>query len=82
MAGIYIDHSSLISFISSHASLLGFVNKLVKDTNAFTRFFFIGFMDCSNIRIYQFVTKVYKSQKISNSINMGIIQVKYAADST
>ena len=39
-------------------------------------FVFDRFIDCSNIRIYQFVTKVYKSHKISNSINMGIIQVK------
>ena len=38
---------------------LELVNKLVKDTNAFL-FVFDGFMDCSNIRIYQFVTKVHK----------------------
>ena len=37
---------------------------------------FDRFTDCSNIWIYQFVTKLYKSHKISNSINMGVIQVK------
>ena len=81
MAGIYIDHSSLISFISSHASLLEFVNKLVKDTNAFS-WFFIGFMDCSNIRIYQFVTKVYKSHKNIKFNKYGYNSSKNAADST
>ena len=39
-------------------------------------FVFDRIMDCSNIRIYQIVTKVNKSHKISNSINMGIIQAK------
>ena len=41
-------------------------------------FVFDKFMACSNERIYQLVTKVYKSyqKKKSNSINMGIIQVK------
>ena len=40
-------------------------------------FVFDRFMDCSNIRIYQFVTKVYKSHtNIKFNIYMGIIQVK------
>ena len=37
LPGIYTNHSSFISFISSHASF-GIVNKLVKDTNAFSLF--------------------------------------------
>ena len=37
MIGIYINHSSFMSFISLHASF-GIVNKLVKDTNAFLGF--------------------------------------------
>ena len=39
-------------------------------------FVFDRFMDCSNIRIYQIVTRFTSHTKISNSINMGIIQVE------
>ena len=65
-----------MSLISSSCIIWEFVNKLVKDTNAFS-FVFDRFIDHSNIKICPFVTKVYKShKKISDSINMGIIQVK------
>ena len=39
-------------------------------------FVFDRFMDCSNIRIYQLSQRFTNHTKISNLINIGIIQVK------
>ena len=79
MVGIYINHSSLISFIYLHASFR-VVKKLVKDTNAFLCF--DRFIDCLNMGIYKFVTKVYKSHKNIKFNKYGYYSSKNAADST
>ena len=65
MVGIYIDHSSLISFISYHASFR-VVNKLVKDTNALL-LFLIGLWiaqhkDMSNCHKGLQITQKYQIQ--------------------
>ena len=69
-----------MSLISFHAFMWIFVNKLVKDTMHF--FVFDRFMDCLNIRIYQIVTKVYKSHKNIKFNKYGYNSSKNAADST